>query len=723
MLGGEDVEGVFQSDVGVERIVLRRNLAAVVGVVEGSVHAGFLGEEFAELQVGGHAVLVEVIVAPFVDALLQSAETARFDVAREGQRSQVGELHVELGAGSPSAFVGVVLQTQLVDPYLHALFGARVVADTNHDGAYFADGGVAQDGNLVVGSVLVVVGEDDVVRSHAQRLLLVALGLDVGEDRKVDVHHVVFGPYGLTVGQAVGVVPFGRGHFQRHFVFIVIVLVVRTEADEYARLVVLERSVAGERVGVGKHLQVAILSEVQAGVLVNGSCIARREVLHGDVEGLLVVFTQLAAVAVDVARNARRQHVVHRCLVVVLFQAYGRHFQCAAGILRGVAVERHFVTAPFAAYQLERTEAQNDRLFKVGQIHSHEANAGEVGDVSDAALVLAQRYAEEVPVDGGLLSVAQGYDGLPAVDDVAHAHLHAVGAEVDAILVVVVVFVEGVVLVHVFGIGCGAVSRAVLFGRVLGVHRVTFGIVDAQVALQNGHLVGVEVASTVVVVVVAGRVGCDGVVNGGVHLAANLLQVLGVDGELGFLCAGQTVQTDVLARAGTRTGVEGVGHRRLGGHVAPQAYLVLGGVAVERHTAFVELVSVLQNVFADVSQVDVEVAGEVAGFFATVDEGVHHPEFDVFDVGRLKVNAAVVDGAHHTAPVSPRVVQLTAVVEVGVEVVRTALARIVGQVEHVERGRFAHRQFSVGEEFRAVHLANVVVRELFDVALDVARGE
>ena len=108
-VGGQGVEGVAQFHVGVEGVVARRGALLGVGVVDGCVEFHLFGQEFAALQVGGDGILVEVVLAALAYAFLEAAEAVGLDVACEVDAGQVGELHVELRAGSPTAVVGKLL--------------------------------------------------------------------------------------------------------------------------------------------------------------------------------------------------------------------------------------------------------------------------------------------------------------------------------------------------------------------------------------------------------------------------------------------------------------------------------------------------------------------------------------------------------------------------------------------------------------------------------------
>ena len=67
---------------------------------------------------------------------------------------------------------------------------------------------------------------------------------------QTDVQVVDFWPNGIFVG--VGCTP--RGHFQRHFIFVVVLGEVGTDTHEYGQVLVFKRAVFVGGFGVDEHL-------------------------------------------------------------------------------------------------------------------------------------------------------------------------------------------------------------------------------------------------------------------------------------------------------------------------------------------------------------------------------------------------------------------------------------------------------------------------------------
>ena len=113
----------------------------------------------------------------------------------------------------------------------------------------------------------------------------------------------------------------------------------------------------------------------------------------------------------------------------------------------------------------------------------------------------------------------------------------------------------------------------------------------------------------------------------------------------------------------------------------------------------------------------------VGAVLSVIDKWVHHPEFDVLDVCLLEV--VLVEFAHHTAPceVFIALFELTVVFEVGIEVIRSALLRIVCQIEDVKRCRCSAigALATVRIQLADIYLTHIVVGELVEVVLDMCR--
>ena len=408
------------------------------------------------------------------------------------------------------------MQAKFVGPHLDAARIARIVAHANHDGAHLAKRGVAHHADLVGGAVGVVFRIKLRVGDQPERLLPIAVALGGSKDGEVYVEHILLRPHDARAGIGVGIKPVG-GDFQGNFVFVEIILVVRAETQEEARLSVLHRRFAGEAVGVGKHLQVLVAAEVERCILVDGTCIVGGQLLHGDGQCLLVVLQHLVLPRVDDAADAGRYDVVDGLFLVVLLKAHGRSAHRAAHVGGLAGVEALLVGAPLGVHEVERCEAQDDGIFKVRHIHTHEANARKVGDAAHILLVFLHGNAEQIPHRLLRHAVAGGDARDALVGDVVAAHVHRLGRDAHAVLVILFVLVEREVLVDVLHVGRGLIGRAVTLGRVVGIYGVAVGIVYIFVSVKDRALLIVVVSATEIVILVGRRRVVDILIDFGLH--------------------------------------------------------------------------------------------------------------------------------------------------------------------------------------------------------------
>ena len=201
-------------------------------------------------------------------------------------------------------------------------------------------------------------------------------------------------------------------------------------------------------------------------------------------------------------------------LVVVFLDADSTYFECATTCGRCVAViERLLISSPIALYEIEGCKSQDGLFLEACHEDTHEANACEVANVTLLAFIFLQGNTEEIPCAVLGIAITEFHAGHAFVGNVVAADYHIFWTNADFVLIVLLVFVEGVVLVDVLHIGRYLPSRLVAFWPCVGVGTVALWHVDALVAVQDGCAELVEVGSAIVVVVVVGRVGIDAVID------------------------------------------------------------------------------------------------------------------------------------------------------------------------------------------------------------------
>ena len=672
----QGVERIRHRHVGVERIVARHNHFFRVGVVDrcSQLHLG--RQEFTGIEIRRHGVLIQVVVSALTHGFFEAAETVCFRMSRHIDIGQVCQLDIELALCCPTAFVGKVLQAQFVCPHLDAAHTARVIAQTDHHRAHFAQRGITLHADFVLRALWVVFVVDRVVRSQARSTLTVARFLHVRELLEIDVDHIICRPH-RTASRATGVATFRRKH-QRNFVFVEIVFVVRSESEEQTHLSVCQILVTRQRIGVHKELEVLVATKVEMRVLIHGTRIATAQFFHGERERLLVVLQHLVLSRLNRAANARGQDIVHRLFVVVLFEVHGAHHELSRRSRRHVLIKRLTIVTPLTAYEAQRGKTQHNRLIEARHEHTHEANRRKVADTTVFAFVFAQRNAEQIPFRGGRLAVARFRVDGAHVDNVVLSDLHRRWIDAHAVLIVFFVLVEGEILVDIFHIRRRLVSRSIRFA--VSRRRVTVRIVDIFVAFEDRSATLVPMLAAEIGVLVGRGALYNRIVYRRSHRRTDCFEIVGISAESALLFRGQTVVTHVLSAACIARRVEGISHRILRRHQTPRRFRHLRAVAVCRESTFVELTAVFEHIFRYFAQIEVEIAVVSRHFSVDLREGIHHPKLHILHIGRIEVRS--LETAHHTAPALRRIQQSAVAVQRRIEVVRAAFVGVEGQIEH-----------------------------------------
>ena len=386
------------------------------------------------------------------------------------------------------------------------------------------------------------------------------------------------------------------------------------------------------------------------------------------------------------------------------------------------------VESPFATYQVERPEAQHDGFLEARQEHTHESDAGKVVDASLLPLILCQGNTELIPVDILGLTITQFHAAGTHVGNETVGRwcpvtvgIENLGRDTHMVLVVTFILVEGIVLVNVFHIRAALIAGIVGFRLLVCIGRVTLRVVDALIAVEDTFPLFVEVTATEVVVVVTGRVVLPGLADAVVdNKPTHGVEPVTIGAICLFFLIIQAIESHILQPARTRGGGKGIGLGGLHGNLTP---LGCGKrlAPVDGHATLIEFLTIVEDVLRHLAKVEVEVATILTGrtFLTGVDEGIKQPELDILDVGLFKVIG--VETSHHTTPLRLGLLQLSVRSNVTSQVIGSALLGIVGKVEHVERSRstIIGGLAAVGIELFHIDLTHIVVRQLFEVALDV----
>ena len=447
-----------------------------------------------------------------------------------------------------------------------------------------------------------------------------------------------------------------------------------------------------------KHLQTFIHPHVEIDVAVRRTRIAVFQTAHIQRQGLLIQATLVEVGGVNFLVDARRDHVRHGLTNPVLFQVHRREGKLGS---RGVvhfqflqARKALLVAAPFPSHEFDAAKTQRHRLAPSLHEHPHESNGPEVADAVVCLLVLSDRNLELVPLDGALFSGTVGFGHrLKHIRQVPLAHVlrsQVRQRQRNLVLVVRLDGAQGQILVDVLRVGDGRRGDGVPV-RLL---RVGVALVTAEelVAFQNVLPVLLCHGVPEVAEIVGGRV----VLVLGQRIRVEVgLQAVQPRSEEGALVLGvQAVEPHVLQTVVVGAVVKGVDHierGRVGVH-PPRAGVGLEFGVVRRGQPILKFeLAVVQDVLADVAQVDVKLSSTLV--LRILVEGVHHPKLDVLDVGRFKVGRG--QGPLDARPTLVRVLQGAVGLQSGrvigtlkrFVVVRAALGRPIRHVQRRQVGR------------------------------------
>ena len=278
------IEGFLELHIGVERVIFRSCHLLGDAVIDWDGDFCLVGEELAEFHARRQLEVALVVLRPGADTILKSAKSVGDIFSLHIDATHVGELDVEIAVGSPSATVVVFLETELIDPHLAALHITGEVADTDNHRLHLAKGGIAENGNLVVGVVGIIGRVRSGIGGRTEGPRLVALLFDIGEDGEGHIEHVVVGPHLKDVAEVIAVVVRSRcRELQWYLIFIVVALIVGTEPNEDRQLVVLQIGCIDLfGIGMNEHLQTLVLSHVESCILIDALRLSRREIV--DIE-------------------------------------------------------------------------------------------------------------------------------------------------------------------------------------------------------------------------------------------------------------------------------------------------------------------------------------------------------------------------------------------------------------------------------------------------------
>ena len=333
-------------------------------------------------------------------------------------------------------------------------------------------------------------------------------------------------------------------------------------------------------------------------------------------------------------------------------------------------------------------------------------------------LILSERDTELIPVYSCRIAIAQLHTAGAHIGDktVRRSRSVTIGlecliADMHLILVVTLILIQGEVFVDILLIRLSLVTGIVTLAAIVGIGRVALRVVDTLISVEYALALIVEVCASETVIVIAGGVVIPCLEDAvSCYHTTQSVEPLLICPEPALLIVGKAVVSHILTPSRAGCGGKGIGLCCLLRYLSP-----LGGgeviTSVNRHSALIEFLSVAEDILAHLTQVDIQVAAIVGGIalLTGIDEGVEHPELNIFYVGLFEVGR--VQLSHHASPFRLWLAQCSVGIKVQGEVIWSALLGVIGQVEHIQLrgGTIIVRLLPVGIELLDIDLTHIVV--------------
>ena len=214
-------------------------------------------------------------------------------------------------------------------------------------------------------------------------------------------------------------------------------------------------------------------------------------------DGLLALYSRRQYVGVwlttGVFLNTYCRHIEHGFIGVIIRQVFTR-FQ-----------QGELVPSPLVPHQLEAGKTQHNRLFKASHKHPYESDGTEILNGTNARIKLIERHLELVPAHaiGNAVLELMGCHHYICNVWVGGSH---VGCNGNAVLEIRFGFTQGIISVQIFRLRQVSCRSWVVFRRRLCGRGVALRVIEPLVALKHIKRKVIVIATTEVVIVIAGRV-------------------------------------------------------------------------------------------------------------------------------------------------------------------------------------------------------------------------
>ena len=132
-----------------------------------------------------------------------------------------------------------------------------------------------------------------------------------------------------------------------------------------------------------KHLQALVLTHIIYHILIYSARILWSQMIKTEYHGLLVLLNQLSLTRVCLTRYTRRQYVVDRRTIRVLFDIHRFYHHRTAGciwisnvilVVCCILIQTFGIVSPFATYQVQCCQTQVSLLREISHVDTCKTN-------------------------------------------------------------------------------------------------------------------------------------------------------------------------------------------------------------------------------------------------------------------------------------------------------------------------------------------------------------
>ena len=120
-----------------------------------------------------------------------------------------------------------------------------------------------------------------------------------------------------------------RRQTQGYLIFVIVVTIVGTQPYENSQLVISQRGgILCKGVGMHKHLQALVTTQIKCGVFVNCLRFAMAQMVDNHIQRGFIAFDQLRLRGILLAIDARRNDIIHGRFLGILLNTDSAHRHC-----------------------------------------------------------------------------------------------------------------------------------------------------------------------------------------------------------------------------------------------------------------------------------------------------------------------------------------------------------------------------------------------------------